>query len=542
MKKKLTVVLAIILVLFNTACSNTSLNPIEQKESVEQEISGPPKSGGKINLAATSTLNLDPLKANDDETKAVLSLIYEGLVKIDGQGMVQPALAESWEIDDAGRTYTIKLRTDVRWHNGETFSSADVKATFDKITELKKLRLKDYEPGFPEFNNIQSYEISDEYTFTISLFKPDADFLYEMNRGILSMSFIEASRASNATEQTISEFIGTGPFKVVSKTSDSVSLKRNDEYFGEKPYIEEINIKIYPDNTSVKEAFNNRDVDIITIESEDWNIFHEMEDVYLLQYPSRYFEFIAMNLVNPILSDIKVRQAILMGIDRNRILQDTTLGRGLVIDGPVLPYSWAFNSQIQHITNNKKMAIERLEEAGWKDDDDDDGILEKMIGNKKYKLEFELLVNTDNGARYQAATLIEKALKDLGISVKLVNVSWDELRAKVMSKKYDTAIMGWKLAPNPDLRFMFAGSEIKSGYNFVSYSNPELDEILIRAQTDDKGRKELLYKAQEIINQDMPYVFLYSPNKLLALSTKLKGLKPDPVNLFNNINEWWVDE
>jgi peptide/nickel transport system substrate-binding protein len=541
MKKKLTVVLAIILVLFNTACSNTSLNPIEQKESVEQEISGPPKSGGKINLAATSTLNLDPLKANDDETKAVLSLIYEGLVKIDGQGMVQPALAESWEIDDAGRTYTIKLRTDVRWHNGETFSSADVKATFDKITELKKLRLKDYEPGFPEFNNIQSYEISDEYTFTISLFKPDADFLYEMNRGILSMSFIEASRASNATEQTISEFIGTGPFKVVSKTSDSVSLKRNDEYFGEKPYIEEINIKIYPDNTSVKEAFNNRDVDIITIESEDWNIFHEMEDVYLLQYPSRYFEFIAMNLVNPILSDIKVRQAILMGIDRNRILQDTTLGRGLVIDGPVLPYSWAFNSQIQHITNNKKMAIERLEEAGWKDDDDD-GILEKMIGNKKYKLEFELLVNTDNGARYQAATLIEKALKDLGISVKLVNVSWDELRAKVMSKKYDTAIMGWKLAPNPDLRFMFAGSEIKSGYNFVSYSNPELDEILIRAQTDDKGRKELLYKAQEIINQDIPYVFLYSPNKLLALSTKLKGLKPDPVNLFNNINEWWVDE
>jgi peptide/nickel transport system substrate-binding protein len=211
------------------------------------------------------------------------------------------------------------------------------------------------------------------------------------------------------------------------------------------------------------------------------------------------------------------------------------------LKGPVLPYSWAFNSQIQHITNNKKMAIERLEEAGWKDDDDD-GILEKMIGNKKYKLEFELLVNTDNGARYQAATLIEKALKDLGISVKLVNVSWDELRAKVMSKKYDTAIMGWKLAPNPDLRFMFAGSEIKSGYNFVSYSNPELDEILIRAQTDDKGRKELLYKAQEIINQDIPYVFLYSPNKLLALSTKLKGLKPDPVNLFNNINEWWVDE
>lgn len=541
MKKKLTVVLMLILIFFNTACSNTSLNTIEQKESVKKENSGPPKSGGTINLATMSTFDLDPLKTNDDETKAILSLIYEGLVKIDGQGMIQPALAESWEIDDTGRTYTIKLRTDVKWHNGDSFTSADVKTTFDRIRELKKLRLKDYESGFPEFDNIQNYEALDEHTFTISLFKPDADFLYQMNRGILSMSFIEASKTSKTTEQTTPEFIGTGPFKVVSKTRDTVSLKRNDEYFGKKPYIEEINIKIYPDNTSVKEAFNNRDIDIINIESEDWNIFHEMEDVYLLQYPSRYFEFVAMNLNNPILSDIKVRQAILMGIDRDRILQDTTLGRGLVIDGPILPYSWAFNSQIQHITHNKKMAAQSLEEDGWKDEDDD-GILEKTIGNKQYKLEFELLVNTDNGARYQAASHIQKDLKDLGISVKLVNATWDELKGKVMSKKYDTAMMGWKLAPNPDLRFMFASSEIKSGYNFVSYSNPELDDILIRAQNDDKGRKELSYKAQEIINQDLPYLFLYSPNKLLALSAKLKGVKPDPVNLFNNISEWWVDQ
>ncbi len=541
MKKKFTVVLLLVLCFLNTACSNVSLNPIEHKKSVEQENSGSPQSGGKINLATTSTLNLDPLMANDDETKAILSLIYEGLVKIDGQGMVKPALAESWQIDDDGRTYTINLRTDVKWHNGETFTSADVKATFDKILELKKRKQKDDELGFPEFDNIQSYEALDEKTFTIFLYKPDADFLYKMNRGILPTSFIEASKVKKNMEQTVSEFIGTGPFKVMGKASDLVSLQRNDDYFGEKPYIEKINIRTYPDNTSVKEAFKNRAIDIITIEPEDWNVFHEIEDVYLLQYPSRYFEFVAVNLTNPILSDIKVRQVILMGIDRNRILQDTTIGRGLVIDGPILPYSWAFNSQIQHITHNKKMAAQRLEEAGWKDEDDD-GILEKTIGNKKYKLEFELLVNTDNVARYQAASHIEKDLKDLGISVRLVNATWDELKSKVMSKKYDTAIMGWKLAPNPDLRFMFASSEIKKGYNFVSYSNSELDDILIRAQANDEGRKELLYKAQEVINQDLPYLFLYSPNKLLALNNRLKGVKPDPINLFNNISEWWVNQ
>ena len=102
--------------------------------------------------------------------------------------------------------------------------------------------------------------------------------------------------------------------------------------------------------------------------------------------------------------------------------------------------------------------------------------------------------------------------------------------------------MGWKLKPNPDLRFMFASDEIRNGYNFVSYSNGELDNILIQAQTNYEGKRELLYKAQEIISQDLPYLFLYSPNKLLAINNRLQGVKPDPVNLFNHINEWWIEQ
>ena len=207
-------------------------------------------------------------------------------------------------------------------------------------------------------------------------------------------------------------------------------MKRNEDYFGKVPYIEMINIKTYPDTTSMKESFMNGDVDLVTIEPVDWNVFDDMKNVYLLQYPSRYFEFVAVNLTNPIFSDVSVRQALLMGIDRNRILQDTTLGRGIVIDGPILPYSWAFNSQIKHITYSKKMAAEQLEEAGWKDEDGD-GILEKTIGNKLHKLEFELLVNTDNPARYQTASHIVKDLKELGVSVKLVNVAWEDRKSVV---------------------------------------------------------------------------------------------------------------
>ncbi|MDD4569903.1 MAG: ABC transporter substrate-binding protein, partial [Tepidanaerobacteraceae bacterium] len=519
--KKRFVALLLILCFLIAACSNTPLSPMEQEELLEEEMSGTPQSGGSITLATTAILNLDPLMAKDDETKSILSLIYEGLVKIDGQGKIQSGLAEDWQVTNDARTYTFNLRTDVKWHNGQAFTSADVKATFDKIVELKKQLRKENRPDFNEFDNIQSYEALDEKTFTISLYKPDVGFLYEMNRGILPASIIEKSKTDKTDDELTLEYIGTGPYKVVGWKSNSITLHRND-YYSDKPYIDEINFRRFPDNNSIKEAFTNQTIDLAIIESEDWNIFQNMEDVYLLQCPSRYFEFISLNLNNPLLSDVKVRQAMLMGINRDRILQDTTLGRGIVIDGPILPFSWAFNSQVQHVAYNPKAALQMLQEAGWKDEDED-GILEKTIGNKNYKFEIELLVNTANGARYQAASHIEKDLKALGISVKLVNVTWDELKTNVMNKKFDAAIMGWKLTPNPDLRFMFASSEIKNGYNFVSYSDTELDVLLIRANASEEGRQELLFKTQEIINKDLPYLFLYSPNKLLALNKRLKG-------------------
>jgi peptide/nickel transport system substrate-binding protein len=183
-----------------------------------------------------------------------------------------------------------------------------------------------------------------------------------------------------------------------------------------------------------------------------------------------------------------------------------------------------------------------LKSAGWKDEDGD-GILEKKVNGKKKKFEFELLVNTSNAARYQVASDIQKDLKEVGISVKMVNVPWEELKTRVMGKKFDAAIMGWKLSPNPDLRFMFLQDEIKNGYNFVSYSNPQLDEILIKAQSInlEQEQKALLYQAQEIISRDQPYIFLYSPNNLLAINARIKGFQPDPVNLFNNIDDWWVE-
>lgn len=530
------------------ACSADYSGPAAEKKSeLNNRTYSAPKSGGKITIAVKSNINLDPLTSQTDEEKSIGSLVFEGLVKLDGQGRVNPALARSWEISDDGRTYTFKLLDNVKWHNGERFSSSDVKATFDKIREIKKEQSKkSSEEVFPEFDNIESYSAPDSNTFIVNLFKPDANFLYDMTRGILPASSITLGRASSKDfkdhSSQIANLIGTGKYKVAFQGSDFIDLKKNESYYDKKPYIDEIAIKIFQDSNSMKEAFKDKQVDMISIEPSDWGIFQNQPDVSLLHYPSRYFEFMALNLNNSLFRDVTVRQAILMSIDRNKILEDTTLGKGIVIDGPILPISWAYNSQIQHMTFNREKARQLLRSAGWSDQDGD-GILEKKIKGRKLKFEFELLVNSSNGTRYQIATNIQKDLKEVGISVNLTSLTWEELKKKVINRKYDAALMAWKLSAKPDISFMFSKDARKGGYNFVSYSNPKLDDILMKAQSTslEQERKAFLDKAQDIISRDLPYIFLYSPNSLLAINNRIKGFQPDPINIFNNVNNWWVE-
>lgn len=536
MKQKLRLLVILVISIFLiTSCSNTHINSV--KEQKPQQVSGAPKSGGTV-VVAISPIKFSPFQATTDEEKAAVSLVYEGLVKIGGDGTVLPALAKSWEISDDAKKFTFNLRDDVKWHNGDSFTSDDVKATFDKIFEIKKKSKKGDVPEFSEFNNVRSFKSIDKNTFEVTLSTSDSSFVYDMAIGIVPASWLNNVDESELPQNPY----GTGKFKIKNISNEEIVLERNDNYYDKKTYIDGLVLKIFYDSDIMKDAFKQNKVDIIPIEDEDWSLMQGIEDVQLLQYPSRYFEFMALNLRNPIFKDVNVRKGLLLGIDRSRILQDAILGKGIIIDSPILPFSWAYNKRIQHMDYNQSKARQMLDSAGWTDTDGD-GIRDKKIGGKKRKLEFELLVNSSNGARYKAALNIQKNLKDIGVLVNLVDLPWKELEDKVFAKKYDAALMGWKLATNPDVRFMFSSGEIARGYNFVSYSNKELDEILLKTQSETNVLKmlSLISDAQKIISDEVPYIFLYSPNNLLALNKKINGFNPDPISIFNNVSEWWVE-
>lgn len=533
MKKKTFLVVLLILTVLVTACSNKSIYNKSDLTQTDKKVDNVSSSNGEITLAATSADFLDPLSVQSEEEKVLSRLIFGAFLNIDSKGTIHPGIAESWEISSDGKTYTFNLQKNIKWHNGQMLTSDDVKATILKAIQEKK---EDSSTGRItkrlEYDNIKDIKVSGPNTLKISLYERDSDFLYELNIGIVPEKIIEES----ADYDKILEPVGVGSYKVEEKTSDFIKLCKFEDYYGEEPFIDTINIKIYPDINSVKEAFDRCEIDIMNIEPQEWEVLENIDDTALHEYPSSYFEFVALNHRRSIFKDISVRRAINLAIDKDKVLQEAVMGRGIVIDTPILPTSWAYNTELSKENYDPSKAKQLLRKAGW--ELDDSGILEKRVGGRNQKLQFDLLVNMSNASRYRVAMYIQKSLKDIGISVELINVSWDELKDKVYKKDYDAAIMGWKLSENPDLSLMFSSDEIRGGNNFVSYSNPELDEILLelKSETSISQRKKLLYKAQEIISSELPYLFLYSPNNLVAVNKDIKGI---PQTILNSISKFY---
>ena len=183
----------LLIVFFLTSCANNTSVPNVEEELIEEEENNSPQEGGKVVIATTQAVNLDPIQAENEEERSILSLIFEGLVKVDGEGKIQPALAESVQISEDGKYYSFSLRREVTWHDGTTFTSKDVIATFDRIMKIKSDK-KTPVQWFQVFNNIQSYDAPDDYTVNISLYKADAGFLYYMDFGICQANALDTKQ------------------------------------------------------------------------------------------------------------------------------------------------------------------------------------------------------------------------------------------------------------------------------------------------------------------------------------------------------------
>ncbi len=445
---------------------------------------------------------LDPQATSGTLTFQVTRSLYDTLVEPDENGRLSPALAESWSVSDDSRTWTFHLRSGVRFHNGDLFTSADVKATLDRIRSEETAS-----PKAGEFTVIETIETPDERTVVLRLSKPYAPLLSSLASGwgaILPKSLIESGHDFG------SKPVGTGPFVLLDWIRDSkIVLERNDDYWMKgRPFLDMVVINIVVERAVQVQALLAGELDAIyNVNKEDVPVLESANGITLARNLTSLVMVMAMNTSRPPLDDLRVRQAINYAIDKQAVL-DVAYGGGRVV-GTFMDYGDPYYvdfTDVYPYDPDKARAL----------------VAETGVGDTV--LTMALPQNFEPHVR--AGELYQEMLKKVGINVELKLVDWSTWLSEVYSKAdYDLTVIGHtgKLDPNGRL------GRYGTAATYVRWENPRAAELIERAAVtvDTADRKRLYTEVLGIMAREVPHVYVGTSYRYVATRSNVSGFRMD---------------
>ncbi|MFH1644961.1 MAG: peptide-binding protein [Candidatus Omnitrophota bacterium] len=492
-----------------------------------------------VEAASVDATTLIPIVATDSASHSVSGLIYNGLIKYDENLRVVGDLAESWKIEDNGKTIIFKLRKDVLWHDGTPFTARDVKFTYNKLTDPSV-----HTPYSGDFLKVNSLEIVDNYVIKVSYKEPFAPALSSWSMSIIPEHILQNEDLNN-TEYSRKP-IGTGPYKFKRwKSGQRIDLVANPYYFDGRPFISRYIYRIIPDQATMFLELQAESADIMNLTSLQYlkqtsnSFFNEHYNKF--RYPSFGYTYLAYNLLDERFSDARVRKALNMAVNKQEIIDGVLMGLGRECTGPFVPESWAYNEEVLPAAFDPEAAKELLKEAGYSDTDND-----KWVDDDGKIFEFTILTSSTNDQRRMAAEIIQKRLSQIGVKVNIRLVEWSVFLTEFVNKKrFEAVLLGWNLSLDPDCYDIWHSSKTRPGeFNFISYRNPEIDSLLEagRMTFDQDKRAQIYHKVHKILYDEQPYMFLYVPEALPIVHKRIKGVKPAPVGIGYNFIKWYVPQ
>ncbi len=517
-------IVLLLLVAFTFGCAT----PGPQKAKpikLPNEADADPNGAIVFSLAGEVSI-LNPILSTDTTSSAVEGAMFTGMTKINEQLEVVPDLAKSWKVSKDGKIWTFYLRNDVKWHDGHKFTAHDVVFTFNSILNPKvnSVRRSDYiidgQPiRFKALNN---------YTVQAILPKPFAPFLVRSGMSIIPKHILQGVDLNTAKFNR--RPIGTGPFKFKKwVTGDHITLVRNNNYYLGKPKLAEIVYKIIPNANAILVALEAGEVDEAGIPPKDYTRMRAKKGINVFEYDSLVYTYLGFNLANPKFKDKRVRQALAYATNKKQLVGLIFKGLASPAYAPSAPISWAYNDNVAKYQYNPEKAKQLLKEAGVKD------------------LKFTILVNQGNKEREKAAVILQQQYKKVGVKIDIRILEWSALlkivNAPKSPKDFEAVLMGWSLGLDPDAYSIWHSSQSPRGFNFVNYSNPEVDQLLQQGRTtmDKEKRKQIYAKIWQLIADDQPYIFLWYPKAVIGIKERVGGLsQPGPAGLFLHLEDVFV--
>jgi len=444
---------------------------------------------------------LDFRKLADINEWLVATLLYSALVRNDNQFHPTPDLAQKWETPDE-KTYVFHLRR-AKFHDETDVSSEDVKATFDKLLDPAFGA-----PNRPLFAAIDAVEAPDPQTVVLRLSTPNPALM----AFLAWVGIVPKHYAEQHPDQVARNPVGCGPYKFVSTIQQNETvLEAFDGYWGGRPAFRRLRLRVVPEATTRTVEIQSGNADIATaIAFSDVTVLMRDPKVYMVQVPPNGFTYLGLNLQNPALADVKVRQAIAYAIDRDAINAAVYNGLAAKATGPVIPTSWGYEPHVTVYAYDPTRSRQLLAAAGHG-------------GGLKFALTFP------NSEEYtQVGTILKQQLAAVGIAVDLNPQEYTVMVSQVIKGQIGDILLGfgWGQQMDPEqhmYRQFLSENQPPKGYNFVHYSNPEVDRLLIAANSTlvTSRRKAALSQAQKIVATDLPYVFLFNVPEYWAVSQRV---------------------
>lgn len=506
-------------------CSNSSEANQEKDKEVKQNTvtessQKEVKQGGEITIGVTSFA--DTLEPTEQYFSWVVSRygVGETLVRFDEKGEIVPCLAESWENSKDGKTWTFKIREGIKFSNGDAMTAELVKASLERTFEMSERATEFFTP--------QSIEAKGQ-SIVITTKNPVAILPGSLADPLFLIVDTKADQSKFAMEGPIC----TGPYVVESfRPTDACVVVKNENYWGGQVPLDKVTLKCIDDQTTRSMALQTGEVDIAyNLKTENLAEFENNSQYEIQKLESLRSTYAFMNQNGP-LKDLKLRQAVIRGLDKETYCNQLLEGGATPGKAPVPPtLDFGFNELKDENIYDPEGAKALLAEAGYKDKDGD-GFVETPEGRK---LELEFVIYTSREELNVYAQAAQASLKEIGIDVKLKTVSYETLLDMRDAGSYDLLIWNVLVANTGDPeKYLRENWYSTSSSNTAGYHNKKVDELLdqLSKEFEENKRKDLMMQIQQLIMDDAATVFFGYETTYLFSSKGVTGVGMYPMDYY----------
>jgi ABC-type transport system substrate-binding protein len=463
-----------------------------------------------VMIIESSPTNLDPRVGVDAQSERIDELLFDALVRRDEHFNLKPWLADSWEIPDP-QTYVFHLHHGVRFHNGQLLTARDVKWTFDSLIsgKLRSAKTSTYAP-------VDRIDAPDDYTVVFHLKQPFAPLLWNLSDGAIGI--VPYGSGEDFNRQPI----GSGPFRFVKAQQDKeVVIERNSDYWATTAKIGRVQFKVIPDATTRALELRKQSADVVIngLTADTVVTLERDHDLTVMESPGTIYAYLAMNLRDPILKDIRIRHAIAYAINVQPIIHYLLRDEARPAYSVLPPQHWAYDGEVEKYPHNPARARQILDDAGY-----------RPVNGIRFRITMK--TSTEESTRLLAAVL-QQQLREVGIALDIRSFEFATFFADITKGAYQFHSLRWiggNLDPDIFEHIFGSNSFAPKRANRTFYSNSRVDELIAegRSTIDQQRRKTIYDEIQQILAEDLPYINLWYLDNVLVHTNRVHGIEISP--------------